>query len=135
MILNVHLEKYLEYSRIFLESSIQTYTEYIFVHMVLDRACYHVGSREPVVGFFFTQFVLKQICRASVVMRSFQDNHSVVGDASQYVAQSVWDLQFSLCSRNNSLNTLNTQSRFLNGLKLSLYWWIHLVWHILFSLG
>jgi len=53
MILNVHLEKYLEYSRIFLESSIQTYTEYIFVHMVLDRACYHVGSREPVVGFFF----------------------------------------------------------------------------------
>ena len=44
-------------SRIFLESSRQTYTEYTFVHMVLDRACYHVGSREPVVGFFFTQFV------------------------------------------------------------------------------
>ena len=25
------------------------------------------------------------------VVHSFQDNHSVVGDASQYVAQSVWD--------------------------------------------
>ena len=48
MILNVHLE----ISTKILESSIQTYTEYTFVHMVLDGACYHVGSREPVVVFF-----------------------------------------------------------------------------------